>query len=138
MVNQHNFYSVIGEQQRLFGNVPSNGRMHYQQQQRRWELWRMARLKHTGTQWHWQHRSIVRPEARMAAWGRTCYQVQWQRPLMFTLATGLKHNMNLPCQGYMFPICHLQQICACPRVLCHRTASNRAHMHTGKCLLVND
>ena len=41
-----------------------------------------------------QQRTVVRPSAQ-GGWGRMCYQVQWQRPLMFSLTKGINDYMDL-------------------------------------------
>jgi len=105
----------------------------------RWELWRMDGQDHTlglGLRGIDCARALSGLKPRVAAWGRTCYQVQWQRPLMFTLTKGLTHHMNLPCQGYMFPICHLKLIYTCP--MSPDCVKLSTHMHKGKSLIANE
>jgi len=65
----------------------------------RWELWRMDGQDHTlglGLRGIDCARALSGLKPRVAAWGRTCYQVQWQRPLMFTLTKGLTHTPHEP------------------------------------------
>jgi len=95
----------------------------------RWELWRMDGQDHTlglGLRGIDCARALSGLKPRVAAWGRTCCQVQWQRPLMFTLTKGLTHT-TWTC--LVRDICSLSAIFSWSiPVLCHRTASNQAHI----------